>query len=100
MKPVFVIAPTPEDQAAARLFPRAKPGQPPPPPAPAAGSTAPQPALPGYYAIEARNFADGTHSVLDVRNAISAEFGPVPLAKVLEYFRELETAGSWTVESR
>jgi aminopeptidase YwaD len=100
MKPVFVIAPTPEDQAAARLFPRAKRGQPPPPPAPAAGSTAPQPALPGYYAIEARNFADGTHSVLDVRNAISAEFGPVPLAKVLEYFRELETAGSWTVESR
>jgi aminopeptidase YwaD len=102
MKPVFAIAPTPEDQAAARLFPRVKPGTPPPPapPPPAAGSTAPQPALPGYYATEARSFADGTHSVLDVRNAISAEFGPMPLAKVLQYFRELETAGSWTIESR
>jgi hypothetical protein len=102
MKPVFEVTLSPEEQAAAHLFPRAKAGATPPPqpPAAAAGTPAPQPALAGYYATEARSFADGTHSVLDVRNAISAEFGPMALAKVVAYFRELETAGTWTVESR
>jgi hypothetical protein len=38
--------------------------------------------------------------VLEIRNAISAEFQPIALAKVVEFFRGLETAGGWTVESR
>jgi aminopeptidase YwaD len=104
-KPAFEIALSADEQAAARLFPKVKTGAPPAPPAPApsagtAATTAPQPALPGYYAMEARNFADGARSVLEVRNAISAEFQPVELAKVLEYFRGLETTGSWTIEKR
>jgi hypothetical protein len=50
--------------------------------------------------MEARNFADGTRSILDIRNAISAEFQPVALAKVVEYFRGLEAAGGWVIEAR
>jgi hypothetical protein len=102
MKPVFEITLSPDERDAARLFPKVKPGvtPPPQPPAPAAGSTAPQPALAGYYVMEARNFADGTRSVLEIRNAISAEFQPVALAKVVEFFRGLETAGGWTIERR
>lgn len=102
MKPVFEITLSADERDAARLFPKVKPGVPPPPqpPAPAAGSTAPRPALAGYYALEARNFADGTRSVLEIRNAISAEFQPVALAQVVEFFRGLAAAGGWTVESR
>jgi len=44
-------------------------------------------ALAGFYAQEARQFADGKRSVLDIRDAVSAEFGPVDSSKVLEYFK-------------
>ena len=43
-------------------------------------------ALAGFYAQEARQFADGKRSVLEIRDAISAEFGPVDSGKVLEFF--------------
>ena len=43
--------------------------------------------LAGFYAQEARQFADGQRSVLDIRDAISAEFGPVDASKVLEFFK-------------
>jgi peptidase M28-like protein len=110
LKPVFETKPSAEEQAAARLFPHPKaqtvpaaqaPTAPPQTPAaPAGGTPAPAPPLVGYAAMEARNFADGTRSVLDVRNAVSAEFQPVALEKVVEYFRSLETAGGWTIETR
>ena len=44
-----------------------------------------------YYAYEARNFADGTRTAQQITNELSAEFGPIPLALVLEYLKALET---------
>jgi hypothetical protein len=39
------------------------------------------------------NFIDGTNSILDVRNALSAEFSPVPLGDVRRYVESLARAG-------
>jgi hypothetical protein len=61
------------------------------------GPPAAEPALSGYYAMEARNFADGQRSILDIRNAIAAEFGPVPLDDVTRFFRDLEKTGAYTI---
>ena len=55
------------------------------------------PALSGYYTQEARNFADGVRSILDIRNAISAEFGPVNVDDVVRFFRDGEAAGAYTI---
>jgi hypothetical protein len=60
------------------------------------GQTA-APALSGYYAMEARNFADGERSILDIRNALAAEFGVVPLDDVTKFFRDLERSGAYTI---
>ena len=65
--------------------------------APAVAQAPPPPALQGYYAMEARNFADGQRSILDIRNALAAEFGPVPLDDVTRFFRDLEKSGAYTV---
>jgi len=45
----------------------------------------------GEYAIEALNFVDGRRSVRDIRDALSAEFGPVPIEHVAAYLEALET---------
>jgi hypothetical protein len=45
------------------------------------------------YPFEALNFVDGRRSVQDVRDALSAEFGPVPLAPVVEYLKVLAEIG-------
>jgi len=59
-------------------------------------------ALPNYtglraegesYALEALNFVDGTRSVQAIRDALAAEFGPVPLEPVAQYLEALETIG-------
>jgi len=42
---------------------------------------------------EILNFIDGKNSLLDIRNAVSAEFKPVPTAWVEEYIRLLARAG-------
>lgn len=42
--------------------------------------------------FEIGNFMDGKRSVLDVRNAVSAEFGPQPLEKVVSFVKILEKA--------
>jgi len=84
------------------MFPSNKPGTPRQPlqgGGPAAPG-APAPALSGYYAMEARNFADGQHSILDIRNAIAAEFGPIPLENVTRFFVEAEKAGTHTIAAR
>ncbi len=39
------------------------------------------------YAYEVLNFADGKHDAQQITNAVSAEFGPVPLELVLEYLK-------------
>lgn len=45
------------------------------------------------YAYEVLNFADGHRTVQEIRDAVSAEFGPVPLDLVAEYLKALEAAG-------
>jgi aminopeptidase YwaD len=44
------------------------------------------------YAYETLNFANG-RSAEEIRDAVSAEYGPVPLALVLEYLQALEKIG-------
>ncbi len=45
------------------------------------------------YAYEVLNFADGTRNAQQVRDAVSAEYGPVALELVVEYLRALEKIG-------
>jgi aminopeptidase YwaD len=47
----------------------------------------------GDYAYEALNLVDGRRSVADVRNALSAIYGPIPLDVVAEYLAALESVG-------
>jgi hypothetical protein len=45
------------------------------------------------YAYEILNFADGKRNAQDIRDAVSAEYGPIPFAYVIEYLRALESIG-------
>jgi hypothetical protein len=45
------------------------------------------------YAYEVLNFADGRRNAQGIRDAVSAEYGPVPLEMVVEYLRALEKIG-------
>jgi aminopeptidase YwaD len=45
------------------------------------------------YAYEVLNFADGKRNAREIRDAVSAEYGPVPLELVVEYLRALEKIG-------
>jgi aminopeptidase YwaD len=45
------------------------------------------------YAYETLNFVDGKRNVQQIRDAVSAEYGPVPLELVIEYLRTLEKIG-------
>ena len=47
----------------------------------------------GYYAYEARNFADGHRTAQQITNELCAEFGEVPVAMVVEYLKALEAIG-------
>lgn len=42
------------------------------------------------YAYETLNFADGKRNAQQIRDAVSAEYGPVPLELVVEYLKALE----------
>jgi hypothetical protein len=105
--PVVTPVPTDGEKIAARLIPVRKPGTPVQPlgggpgggpsTGPGQAGNAAAPALTGYYAMEARNFANGERSILDIRNAIAAEFGPVPLDDVTKFFRDLEKTGAYTI---
>ncbi len=107
--PVDVPVATAAEAAALKLIPKRKPGTPAQPQGGGPGgggggqpSGAPvaQPALAGYYAMEARNFANGERSLLDIRNALAAEFGPVTLDDVTRFFRDLEKTGAYTISSK
>jgi hypothetical protein len=63
-------------------------------------TNAPSTALRGFHAMEALWFADGTRSILEIRNAISAELGAVPLENVQRFFDELEERGTVQVRRR
>ena len=45
----------------------------------------------GEYAYEVLNLLDGTGNVQNIRDGVSAIYGPVPLEMVLEYLRALES---------
>jgi aminopeptidase YwaD len=45
------------------------------------------------YAYEVLNFADGARNAHQIRDAVSAEYGPVPLELVVEYLRALVKIG-------
>ena len=48
----------------------------------------------GHYMLyEALNFADGKRSVGEIRDAVSAEYEPVSVQDVEQYFRFLESVG-------
>jgi hypothetical protein len=47
----------------------------------------------GEYAYEVLNLVDGRRTELQIRNAVSAIYGPVPLEIVVEYLSALEAAG-------
>ncbi len=87
---------TEEERQADRLVPRRSAPTPDSAPSSSAGSER----LGVYYALEARNYADGSRSLLEIRNAISAEFGPVPLADVVDFFSELQVSGAWVIDRR
>jgi hypothetical protein len=42
------------------------------------------------YAYEVLNFADGKRNAMEIRDVVSAEYGPVPLEMVVEYLKALE----------
>jgi hypothetical protein len=46
-----------------------------------------------YVAYEALNFIDGKRSVLDIRDALSAEYGPIQLDELEQYFQFLAGVG-------
>ncbi|HZJ00817.1 MAG TPA: M28 family peptidase [Gemmatimonadaceae bacterium] len=46
-----------------------------------------------HYAYEVLNLVNGTWRVYDIRNYVSAVYGPVPIDFVVEYLRALEKAG-------
>lgn len=50
------------------------------------------------YAYEVLNFVDGTRNARDIRDLVSAEYGPVPLAMVAEYLRALQAGGVITLK--
>jgi hypothetical protein len=45
------------------------------------------------YAYEVLNFADGKRNAQEIRDAVSAEYGPVPLELVVEYLKALAEIG-------
>jgi hypothetical protein len=48
--------------------------------------------LKGYQAYEAINFVDGKRNVLEIAKAVSAEYGPVEILNVYDFFKILEKA--------
>lgn len=45
------------------------------------------------YAYEVLNFANGKKNAQEIRDAVSTEYGPVPLGLVVEYLKALEKIG-------
>jgi aminopeptidase YwaD len=45
------------------------------------------------YAYETLNFADGKRNAQQIRDAVSAEYGPVPVEMIVEYLKALEKTG-------
>ncbi len=55
----------------------------------------------GHYVLyEALNFANGKRTIGEIRDAVSAEYGPVDAADVEQYFRFLESVGVVSIARR
>ena len=52
---------------------------------------------PDQVVYEMINFIDGTRSISDIRDAVTAEFGAVPLTAAVELFERLAKAGAVTL---
>jgi hypothetical protein len=65
-----------------------------------AGAGGQAPLIAGTGASEARIFADGKRSILDIRDAVSAEFGPQDAGKFIQFFRDAEKAGQFEIVQR
>jgi hypothetical protein len=54
----------------------------------------------GDERFELVNFIDGRRNVTEIRDALSAEFGPVPMGAVARYLEDLVTVGvvQWSDE--
>jgi hypothetical protein len=52
---------------------------------------------PANIVDELGNFIDGQRSISDIRDAVSAEFGPLPLPSVVDYFERLAKSGAITI---
>jgi aminopeptidase YwaD len=89
------------EEQASKLIPRRKSGAPAPQGFGGGGGGgrggAGTQVIPGTGAQEARLFADGKRSILDIRDAVSAEFGPQDTAKFIEFFRDLEKSGQFEI---
>jgi aminopeptidase YwaD len=51
-----------------------------------------------YNAMEMRGFANSRRTVLDIRNALSAEYGPQEIAKVLAFFESAAKTGEFELK--
>lgn len=49
---------------------------------------------PDMIVYELHNFIDGKRSISDIRDAVSAEFGALPLPSVVDYFERLANTGA------
>jgi hypothetical protein len=52
-----------------------------------------------FTSFEALNFVDGRRTLLDIRDLVSAEYGPVDAAVIDEYFRFLAGVGVVSLSS-
>jgi hypothetical protein len=50
--------------------------------------------------FEIRNFIDDRRSILEIRDAVSAEFRPIPLIDIENYIKVLEIGGMVTIEKK
>src|SRR5262249_11734028 len=95
---------TPEEISADKIVPvRKKPtpafgGRQGPPPD--SGRDAAQASRTQYDALEMRGFADGKRSILEIRDALSAEYGQKTLESVLTFFQGLEKTGEFALTQR
>ncbi len=54
----------------------------------------------GAYAYEVLNFVDGKRTVREIRDAVSAEYGPIPFDLVAEYLEALKRIGIVAVAAK
>jgi hypothetical protein len=53
---------------------------------------------PALIVHELGNFIDGKRSISDIRDAVSAEFGPLPVPSVTDYFDRLARSGAISIK--